>query len=582
MLRTRTSRLAALGATVLLVLIGAWIAFQTWKVNSDLTEAVAHAEAIQTAVEDGDEAALDRELAGLRDASARADDRTSGLTWGALTHVPVLGDDAEGIQVTSSVLRDLADDGIAPLADVANRVDTLMPRDGAVDAVAVRELAAPVAGAQVAFADADRRLADVDPSGFTGRLQTRFADFHDQVERASRAMHTARIATELLPGMLGQDEPRRYLLAFQNNAEVRGAGGLPGAVSYIRAEDGRLSIERHVRGGIFPEKRRPVLPLSAAERELYGEVLGTYFVDAVMTPDVPRAAALMRAHAEQLYPGQPLDGVILVDTVAMAYLLEATGPLTVDGVRLTRDNVVEELLHRTYLRLDAQEQDAFFADVAAAAFEAFTGGIESPETLVEVLARATDERRIFLHSFDAAEQERIAGSEIAGELVTDPDVAEPQIAVTVNDTTGSKMSYFLRYDVDVQSTSCVDGVQTFAAKARLRSLAPPDAARLPRDVTGGGVYGVPPGHQIVTLRIFGPVGGDIDGFELNAGPMDLIEVDQDGRPVGMTYLELKPGQTIDLAWRMTSGAGQTGPAALVVTPTIEKSDYATSVESACR
>lgn len=567
---------------LVVLLLGAWIAWQVWHVNKDLNAAVDRAKAIQAGVDKGDTDVVGRELPGLRAASARADDRTSGFTWRVLTKVPFVGDDAKGVQVTSEVLDDLARDGVAPLADAATGLDRLLPRKGSVDVEAVRGLQSPVAAAQVAFVDADRRLSDVDSSGFMSKLDMQFTDFRRQVARARRTMDAAKVATEILPDMLGGDGRRHFLLAFQNNAEARSLGGLPGAVSYIQSEDGKLSLPRHVTGGTFPVTPQPILPLSAAEQKLYGEVLGTYFVDANMSPDLPRAAALMKAHSESLYPHQPVDGVVLVDTVAMSYLLEATGPVTVDGVRIGSDNVVDELLHNVYLRLDGDAQDKFFADVSQAVFEKVTDGIKSPGALIRALSKATEERRLFVHSFDDAEQAKLAGSAIAGEFVTDPTVKDPQVAVTVNDTTGSKMSYYLRYDVDVQPTSCVHGVQTFSAKARLHSTATPDVAKLSPYVTGGGVLGVPPGDELVTLRIFGPTGGRISDFQLNAKPMNLVETDQDGRPAGMTYLQLGPGQTFDLSWTMMSGRGQVGDTDLTVTPGVGKGDSAATLESACR
>ena len=43
--------------------------------------------------------------------------------------------------------------------------------------------------------------------------------------------------------------------------------------------------------------------------------------------------------------------MISIDPVALSYLLAVTGPVTVDGVTLTADNAVDELLNGTYLRL---------------------------------------------------------------------------------------------------------------------------------------------------------------------------------------------------------------------------------------
>ncbi len=95
------------------------------------------------------------------------------------------------------------------------------------------------------------------------------------------------------------------------------------------------------------------------------------------------------------------------------------------------------------------------------------------------------------------------------------------------------MSYFLRYDVDVTPNGLL-----YVRRAELRRQGAvalggsegrgPD---LPDYITGGGVYGVEPGSQIVTVRVFGPVGGEIGDLDLNGAPMDLVRVDQDGRPV---------------------------------------------------
>ena len=75
--------------------------------------------------------------------------------------------------------------------------------------------------------------------------------------------------------------------------------------------------------------------------------------------------------------------------------------------------------------------------------------------------------------------------------------------------------------------------------------------------------------------------GELGELDLNGAQMDLVRVEQDGRPVGATYIELKPGQTVDLSWTMESGAGQTGGAEVSVTPTIEKKDGAKALTSAC-
>ncbi|GAA3530812.1 DUF4012 domain-containing protein [Nocardioides daeguensis] len=579
-LRTPRALGAAAGAVAVLGLL--WCGWTAWQVNRDLDEAVARGHAIQAAVEARDTASLDRELTALREASAAAADRTSGFTWSVLGRVPVLGDDARGIETTSRVLADLARDGVEPLVSASDRFEELLPRGGALDVGVAEELADPVARAHRAFAAADADLTAVDASGFVGRLHRQFTDFRDQVAEASDALGSAETATRVLPTMLGAEGPRRYLLVFENNAEIRGTGGLAGAVSYVEAADGRLELRGHVAASSLGEAPAPVLPLSGAEQELYGDVLGTYAMNATMTPDAPRAAALLKARWEREFPGQRVDGVVLLDALAIGYLLDATGPVNVDGVQITGANAVDELLHTTYLRLpEPARQDAFFAEVAAATFAKFTSGLGNPTGVLEALGRATDERRVLVHAFDDAVQQELAGTPIAGELATDPESEDAQVAVTLNDMTGAKMSYYLRYDVDVSATACRGSAQTYSAKARISSVAPPEAATLPDYITGGGTYGPQPGTQVLAVRVFGPVGGEVSDLEFNGVASEAVEVDQDGRPVAMTYVQLTPGQTVDLAWKMKSGAGQTGDTALAVTPTIERKDSTRTLPSAC-
>ncbi|WP_085874208.1 MULTISPECIES: DUF4012 domain-containing protein [unclassified Nocardioides] len=564
-----------------LVLVGGWLGWQAWQVNRDLGAAADDAAALQTALEDGDQASIDRSLADLQEHSAAASDRTDGVSWGLLTHAPVVGDDARGVRVVSDVMADLSNDGLEPLARTASRLDALLPRNGRVSIAAVRSLQEPVAQARDALADADRRLAAEDSGGFVQRLRDRYRELAGKVSDAAEAMNSAETALDVLPSMLGDGESRHYLLVFQNNAEIRATGGLPGAVSLVRARDGKIELTRQVAANSFGQRQSPVLPLSEVERLLYGAQLGTYFLDANFTPDFPRTADLMRARWEEVY-GDDLDGVLSLDPVAISYLLAATGPVQVGDVTLSSDNAVDELLHQVYLRYpDPDRQDRFFRDVARTVFGAVSsGGGAAPRDLLSALARGADEGRIYVHSFDEDEQSALAGTRVAGELGTEA-TSTPLVNVTLNDTTGAKMSYYLRYSVHVMSTYCEDGVQGLSAHARLTSDAPADAASLPGYITGAGKFGVEPGNQIVTVRIFGPVGGTIDGFSINAKEFPPGDLVQDGRPVTSAYVYLTPGETVDVTWSMKTGPGQTDGARVTVTPSIAAKSSSSTPASVC-
>lgn len=566
----------------LVLLAGAWAGWTAYRVNEDLSAAVDDVTMLRAAIEDGDDSAADDALAALQEHADGASDLTSGPTWAVLEQLPRFGDDARGVAVASAVVDDLSEQAIRPLVDASADLDALAPRAGRFDPGAIVSLQEPVAQAHAALEDASTRLDAEDASGYVERLRSKYRLLAREVRETATALDTADRAVQVLPTMLGVDSTRHYLLVFQNNAEIRATGGLPGAVSVLRAADGEVALTRQVAANTFGFTQRPVLPLTPSEQEVYGDKLGTFFLNANLQPDFPRAAELWKARWEQVYP-TTVDGVISLDPVAISYLLEATGPIEVDGTTVDSDNAVDLLLHDTYVRYpDPADQDAFFRSVARTMFDRVSSGVAEPRALISALARGADEHRVYVHDFDEAVQGQFAGTGAAGELQS-AATEEPQVGVYLSDATGSKMSYYLRYDASVDATYCTAGVQGLSGHLSLSSEAPADAATsLPVYVTGGGAYGVPAGTQRVFVRIFGPVGGSIGAVTLNGTPITgFPAVDYDGRSVFTAVVDLEPGRMADLTWRMKSGPDQDGDVDVRVTPGIGRGSTSSTVSSAC-
>jgi hypothetical protein len=561
--------------------LGVWTAVLALRVNSDLRSALDEATALQDAVRAGDDAAADSALDRMRESVQSAEVSTGNPAWSVLTRVPVVGDDARGVRLVTEVTADLTDNAIAPLVEQSADLDSMVPTEGRVPVEELRDLQGPVAEAAAGFAEADRRLAAEDPSGFVDPLAERYADLTERVAGLADSLATADTAVQLLPTMLGAGERRSYLVIFQNNAEARSLGGLPGAASLLTADGGRLELGEQVQGNSLGEAEEPVLPLTEAEAEIYGPQLGTYFLDANFTPDLPRAAALWQARWEQEYDA--IDGVLVVDPVAVSYLLAATGPVAVGGVELRGDNVIDELLNGVYLRFpEPEDQDEFFAAVSRAVFDKIISGGAAPQPVLEALVRGGEERRLLVHSFEPAEQDVLTGTAVAGELFAAP-AQTPQVGVYLNDNTGSKMSYYLRSAAAVTSTSCADGVQVIEGTLTLSSVAPPDAATsLPDYVTGGGSFGVAAGKQLVAIRFYAPAGGTVDEVAQDGDAFkDIRIVAHQDREAATSYVLLNPDSSTEMSFRMTSAAGQTGDVALSTTPGVVPGPTTFTAPSSC-
>ena len=573
--------LGAIGILVVgLALYGLWSVRST---RADLVQAGAGAHRLQRALSDQDSDASAKALNDLHDDFSRAHDRTDGLLWAVAARLPVVGDDADAVRTVSAVGDELSGGTIAELiAQMGGGLaDRLVPRGGGVNLQAVESLAPLVSRAQRNVKDALNRVQDADTAGLTRWVRPSYDTFADRLEQVDSAIGAADRAVRVLPTMLGKDGPRNYLVMFQNNAEMRATGGLPGAYAIVTTDRGRVTLGRQGAGAEIAQFAAPVLPQDEAEKLIYSDDIAEYFVDTNFTPEFPRTAALVR-EMWQREAGQKVDGVLSVDAVTLGYVLRATGPIQVPGgVRLTSSNANAELLNGAYLRLpDNAAQDLFFKNVASLVFEHVLDGVDAP-ALVSALGQSASEGRLYVHDFDASVQGVLAGTTVAGEL-TRGDPRAPQVGVYFNDATGSKMSYYLRTDVQMKAESCAQGRQQLAGTADLEyTKDSPPVAQLNKFVTGPGNFGTPKGEQLVLVRVYGPEGGELSNFRVAGTPTDVDTVDDRGRPVGTTVVQLRRGETIRVSWRVRSGADQAKATRVSVSPGLEARPAVTHVKSAC-
>lgn len=578
---------AAIGAGVLLVLFGIWCGFRAWTVAHDLSSVARESEIMKAALLRGDASGARTALARMQAAAGRADSRTGGPTWAVLEHVPVFGDDARGIATVSSVLDDLGRRGLPPVIGAAQQVtgDSFQPQGHRFPLARIAALQGPARTSEQAFADAAARLDEVDSSGFVGPFRARFDELRGLVGVARSSLGSAYRAAQMMPSLLGSDGPRYYLLVLENNAELRSLGGLAGSVSLVRADHGTVHIVQqddvaHLEG----VQNVPSLRLRPDEKRLFGPLLKQAAVDATMTPDAVRASEMVRARWERV-EGRRVDGVFFVDPVAVSYLLQGLGPVAVPPYPPVASwNVVQAVENQIYLSTpDVNLQSDYQNAVAKAVFNVFADGHGDPVTAIRGLARGVEEGRIRMHSFVPQDQRSIAGTAIAGEFPTTPTV-HPQAGVYVNDSTESKMSYYLQYSVSVASRSCGGGIQDGVGDLTLTSRTPPNLSDLPASVTGVGdpVRGIAKGQQYVVVYLTSPIDGAISSLTIDGRTLrDPAVVSFARRQVAGVGVNLDPGSTHSVSWVMRSGIRQSGSWQVSVTPGSEPGTQSRTVPSAC-
>lgn len=200
-----------------------------------------------------------------------------------------------------------------------------------------------------------------------------------EAARAIRIARRIQVGSGVLGSFLGADERKTYLIALQNQTDLRGTGGAPLAYAIVTAEHGRFDL---VTGGSVLDLRLPRDPRSPWAPRLKIDVpmppAVSWYIDHVpraypwlatanFSPDFP-AVAVTWARMVEKATGARIDGVIAMDQIAVA---RALGPrkIRVQGYPrpITGANLVRVVTHDQYF-LPASEQRAFPGRLVAAAW----------------------------------------------------------------------------------------------------------------------------------------------------------------------------------------------------------------------
>jgi len=164
----------------------------------------------------------------------------------------------------------------------------------------------------------------------------------------------------VLPGALGADGPRRYLVAIGNQAEMRASGGAPLTLVMVEFNQGRISIP--VKGQtstqLFPPLNAPVTWFGPGPNPFFPG--NTRFAPFVVTNTHPNYVySAQEMAASWTGGGYPrVDGVVFLDLTAIGAVLNATGPVesAVYGT-VTGDQLGQILLIDAYATFGQEEAD---------------------------------------------------------------------------------------------------------------------------------------------------------------------------------------------------------------------------------
>jgi len=153
-------------------------------------------------------------------------------------------------------------------------------------------------------------------------------------ESSASYLEDAKPVLEAAPYLLGIDSPRKYLVLFQNDKELRPTGGFMTAYSIMKVDKAKFEPVDSADIYHLDAKYKPVYP---APQPIIDLIKGPYIIsknirlrDMNYSPDFPIGMKLFSEEVKKVGI-DGMDGIIAVDTSLLVNLLNVLGEIGVSG-----------------------------------------------------------------------------------------------------------------------------------------------------------------------------------------------------------------------------------------------------------
>jgi hypothetical protein len=482
---------AALGLLAIVVITGAVYA---WWLGGGLLRVYTTAQAkadvaqkqlglVQKSVEAGDEQGAKRHLriANRAVSDAKAVARAPQVRvakWLPYTRGTVA--DLDHLLGAASVVIDSADEALSLYSEFSGDTSKLFDK-GTVDIDALVRGRDALHNMEGALAEASSDLEAVKGKGPLGNeaLKNKREGLK-QIRDIQRQIRPLVPVVDALPDALGAQGTKRYLVAVMNPAEMRASGGAPLSVALVVLKNGKLSIP--VKGttslvtlgspeGLLGDN--PFLVWPRVKGDPFQPPLGKpqRFVNANANPDF-RVSGDQLMRATPKFFGMRTDGVIALDVVALARLLDVIGPIQSEYGELNSQNLTNQLLVKAYddQGIDVQGRQKRNDQLMSTMLSSLMSGGQL-RAKASALLSAAPTRHVQMYFRDDRLQRLVQDRDLAG-AVPNPATGNMTAVFTQNGN-GSKVDVFQQRKISETVVLHEDGSATVQRTVRLDNVTPP-------------------------------------------------------------------------------------------------------------
>lgn len=356
------------------------------------------------------------------------------------------------------------------------------------------------------------------------------------------------LLAKLLPGFAGYPNEQTYMVLLQNNTELRPGGGFLGSYGILKVKGGEIeelkiddtyNLDNHAETNFTPPWQLP--------RLVHPDLDTWYLRDANWSPDFPTSAE----KAEWLYHQEggerEFDGSVAINTTFIEYLLEVTGPVTVEGFprEFTSDNVTELIqyhVEKRYAELGLSDEfrKNLLGELASKIMDRlFSLPKEKVSILLENISKSLEEKHLMLYSKNEEIQGFLEEENWSARIKEyDGDYIEVVDANMASLKTDAHIKRKFNYELNL------DGKDRVQAKLTIthQNNAPGFSWKTTRYRTWNRIY-IPQGSELINID------GNEKGEQYYNEPGKSYEIiDELGKTSIGTFTSIEPGEERTLTY----------------------------------
>jgi len=355
----------------------------------------------------------------------------------------------------------------------------------------------------------------------------------------------------LLPKLLGEPDEQKYLLLFQNDAELRPTGGFMTAYAILNTFKGKITPEASIDMYELDSRFGNRLPAPEPIKRFLPLVYNWHLRDMNLSPDFKVSMDVFYPNYKEVAPIKDVNGIIAIDTQLLVDLLEVLGEIGVADWGNYSAKIVPECNcpQVVYKMEDFATRPTYYIKenrkgmIGPLMHSILLNVMNSPKKLwpkfMEIGLENIKEKHLMFYFPDDPEMQQVAEAFNASGRIK--DYSGDYFHLNDTNFAGAKSNLYVEQTVDQKIEIGADGTITKTVIVEYKNPEPPDDCNLE---SGGlclnGILRdwvrlyVPEGSEIVEV-----LGSDIDAKTDKDLGKTYIEAFIEVRPLSKTKLIFK-------------------------------------------